>query len=87
MSPQSVENDDQIWVDRLQRWGVSGIVPALLDVLRPVGLVGSQLIIMAKPILTTFVAAEQIDQFTTLIEDPERLARLRRALEAKGEAV
>ncbi len=86
MPAQSLENDDQIWVDRLQRWGLSTVAPVLLDALRPLGLVSSQIIIMAKPVLTTFVSAAQIDQFTALIEDPDRLARLRRAIEAEGEA-
>ena len=86
MPTQPVVNDDQIWIDRFQRWGLSAVAPMLLDVLRPLGLVGSQLIIMAKPVLTSFVSAAQIDQFTDLIEDPDRLARLRQALEAGGKA-
>jgi acyl carrier protein phosphodiesterase len=83
MPTQPVVNDDQIWIDRFQRWGLSAVAPMLLDVLRPLGLVGSQMIIMAKPVLTSFVSAAQIDQFTDLIEDPDRLARLRQALEAE----
>ena len=86
MPAQSLDNDDQIWVERLQRWGLRNVAPMLLDALRPLGLVSSQIIIMAKPVLTTFVSAAQIDQFTALIEDPDRLARLRRAIEAEGEA-
>jgi acyl carrier protein phosphodiesterase len=79
-------DDDQIWIDRFQQWGLSAVAPVLLDVLRPLGLVSSQLIIMAKPVLTSFVSAAQIDQFTALIEDPDRLARLRQAIEAEGKA-
>jgi hypothetical protein len=79
-------DDDQIWVERFQRWGLRGLAPVLLDVLRPLGFVSSQLIILAGPLLTTFVPAAQLDQFTTLIEDPDRLARLRRALAAEAEA-
>jgi hypothetical protein len=86
MPSQSVIDDDQIWVDRFQRWGLSTVAPVLLDALRPLGLVASQLIIMAQPVLTSFVSAAQIDQFTALIEDPDRLARLRQALEAEGKA-
>jgi acyl carrier protein phosphodiesterase len=78
-------DDDQIWLDRLQRWQLRSIAPLLLDVLRPLGLVGSQLIIMAKPVLTSFVSSAQIDQLTALIEDPDRLARLRQAIDAEGE--
>jgi hypothetical protein len=55
-------------------------------VLRPLGLVGSQLIIMAKPVLTSFVSSAQLDQLTALIEDPDRLARLRQAIDAEVEA-
>ena len=86
MPSQSALDDDHIWIDRFQRWGLSAVAPVLLDVLRPLGLVGSQLIIMAKPVLTSFVSAAQIDQFTALIEDPERLARLRQAIETEGKA-
>jgi len=86
MSDQPVTDDDQIWLDRFQRWGLSGAAPVLLDVLGPLGLVSSQLIIMAKPVLTSFVSAAQIDQFTDLIENPDRLARLRRAFEVEGKA-
>ena len=79
-------DDDQIWVERFQRWGLRGFAPVLLDVLRPLGFVSSQLIIMAGPVLTTFVSAAQLDQFTALIEDPDRLARVRRALAAEAAA-
>jgi hypothetical protein len=78
-------DNDQIWTERFQRWKLLGFAPALLDVLRPLGFVSSQLIIMAGPVLTTFVSAAQLDQFTALIEDPDRLARVRRALVAEAD--
>jgi acyl carrier protein phosphodiesterase len=83
---QPVIDDDQIWLDRLQRWPLHSIAPLLLDVLRPLGLAGSQLIIMAKPVLTSFVSSAQLDQLTALIEDPDRLARLRQAIDAEAKA-
>ena len=86
MSDQAIADEDQIWLERFQRWRLGGFAPVLLDVIGPLGLVGSQLIIMAKPVLTSFVSAAGIDQFTALIEDPDRLARLRRAIEAEGKA-
>ncbi len=86
MPSQPILDDDQIWLDRLQRWQLRSIAPLLLDVLRPLGLVGSQLIIMAKPVLTSFVPSSQLDQLTALIEDPDRLARLRQAIDAEVEA-
>jgi hypothetical protein len=86
MAPQSVRDDDQIWVERFQRWGLRNFAPVLLDVLHPLGFVSSQLLIMAGPVLTTFVPAAQLAQFTALLEDPERLTRVRRALVAETEA-
>jgi hypothetical protein len=83
MAPHSMMDDDQIWVERFQRWKLHDCAPMLLDVLRPLGFVSSQLLIMAGPVLTTFVSAAQLDQFTALIEDPNRLARVRRALAAE----
>ncbi len=80
MTPQAVADDDQVWVARFQRWGLSGIAPILLDGLRPLSFVSSQLLTFATPLLTTFVDSAQIDQFVALLEDPDRLERLCRAL-------
>jgi len=86
MTSQHAVDDDQIWVERIQHWGLGGIAPLLLDVLRPLGFVGSQALILAAPILTTFVDAAQLDQLTALLEDPQRLERLRQSLAHEADA-
>lgn len=86
MTLHSQADDDRIWIERLQRWGLRGIAPALIDALRPLGFVGSQLIILGRPILTTFVDAAQLDQLSALIEDPDRLERLRHTLAHEADA-
>ncbi len=80
MTSQSAVDDDRIWVERIRQWGLGDVAPVLLDVLRPLGFVGSQLLILAKPVLTTFVDAARLDQVSALLEDPARLERLRQAL-------
>jgi hypothetical protein len=80
MTSQSVADDDQVWIARFQRWGLRGMAPILLDVLRPLGFVGGQVITLLSPLLTTFVDAAQLDQLVTLLEDPARLERLRQTL-------
>jgi hypothetical protein len=80
MTSQSAVDDDRIWVERIRQWGLGDVAPVLLDVLRPLGFVGSQLLILAKPVLTTFVDAARLDQLSALLEDPARLERLRQAL-------
>lgn len=80
MTSQSAVDDDRIWVERIRQWGLGDVAPVLLDVLRPLGFVGSQLLILARPVLTTFVDAARLDQVSALLEDPARLERLRQAL-------
>ena len=86
MTSQSAVDDDRIWVERIRQWGLADVAPALLDGLRPLGLIGSQLIILAKPILTTFVDAARLDQVSALLEDPARLERLRQALTREADS-
>lgn len=86
MTSQHTVDDDQIWVERIQQWGLGGVAPLLLDVLRPLGLVGSQALILAAPILTTFIDAAQLDRLTALLEDPQRLERLRQSLAREADA-
>ena len=86
MTSQHTVDDDQIWVERIQQWGLGGVAPLLLDVLRPLGLVGSQALILAAPILTTFIDAAQLDRLTALLEDPQRLERLWQSLAREADA-
>ena len=85
MTSQSVADDDQVWIARFQRWGLRGTAPVLLDVLRPLGFVGGQMITMFSPVLTTFVDAAKLDQLVGLLEDPVRLERLRHTLADEAE--
>ena len=83
MTPQSISDDKRVWVERLQRWGLGEIAPALIDALRPLGFIGSQAIVMAAPLLTAFVDASKLNDFAALLEDPERLAQLSRSFDAQ----
>lgn len=76
---------EHVWVDRLQRWGLSGIASTLIEALRPLGFLGSQAIIMASPILTTFINPDRLTNLSGLLEDPDRLARLSRLLDESDE--
>jgi hypothetical protein len=85
MIPPSMADDDRVWVTRFRRWGLSSYAPILLDVLRPLGFVAGQLLTFTAPVLTTFVDATQLDQFVALLDDPERLERLRLMLADEAE--
>ncbi len=79
MTTEPIANKS-IWVDRLQHWGLGGVASTLIDVLRPLGFFGSQAIIMASPVLTTFVDPDRLDRLSDLLEDPDRLSQLSRLL-------
>ena len=67
MIPPSTSQDDRVVGRPLQRWGLDEIAPVFIEVLRPFGPIGSQLLTVASPLLTTFV------------ERPDRLDHLDRA--------
>jgi hypothetical protein len=79
-TPHTVADEDQIWAARFRHLGLGSLAPVLLDAFRPLGLVSSQLLTMAAPVLTTFVNRVTLDQFTSLLEDPDRLERVSRLL-------
>jgi hypothetical protein len=81
MVPSSVSPIDQALADRLRRWGLADVAPVMLVALRPLGTVGGQLLTLASPILTTFVAPQRLDEWIELLDDQERLDQLTRLLE------
>jgi hypothetical protein len=85
MAPTSNSHDDQTWVARLQRWGLDDLAPGFIEVLRPFGAVGSQLLTLASPLLTTFIDADRLDQIVETLDDPDRLDQLLRNLDREAE--
>ena len=86
MIPPSTSHDDRVWVAhlwaaRLQRWGLDEIAPVFIDALRPLGPIGSQLLTLASPLLTTFVDDRQLDHWTDVLDDPDRLEQFARSLD------
>ena len=75
-----------VWVNRLQQWGLGGVASTLIDVLRPLGFFGSQAIILASPLLTTFIEPDRLDHLSGLLEDPDRLQQLSQLLDQSHEA-
>ncbi len=81
MIPPSTSHDDRVWAARLQRWGLDEIAPVFIEVLRPLGPIGSQLLTVASPLLTTFVDDQQLDHWIDLLDDPDRLEQFARSLD------
>ena len=85
MTPSSTSHDDRTWAARLQRWGLADLAPVFGEVLRPFGAIGSQLLTLASPLLTTFVDEGRLDQIVETLDDPERLDQFLRTLDREAE--
>ena len=88
MISQNARGDEelaQVWAARLQQWGVDGLAPLAVDILRPFGFLGAQALHLLAPVLTTFSSPAAIDQLASLLESPESLDRLSDAI-ASGAA-
>jgi len=85
MTPSSTPQDDQLWAARLQRWGLADIAPVFIEVLRPFGAIGGQLLTLASPLLTTFVDEGRLDRIVETLDDPDRLDQFLRSLDHEAE--
>ncbi len=81
MTPSSTSQDDRTWSARLHRWGLDDIVPIFIEVLRPFGAIGGQLLTLASPLLTTFINGDRLDQLIEMLDDPDRLEQFARSLD------
>ena len=50
------------------------------SVLGAVGFLGSQVLLFGQPLLTLFADAPSIDEFATVLDDPDLLAQIERRL-------
>jgi hypothetical protein len=85
MTPPSTSQDDRTWATRLQRWGLGDVAPVFLGALRPLGAVGGQLLMLASPLLTTFISEDRLDQIIETLDDPDRLDQFLRSLDHEAE--
>jgi hypothetical protein len=85
MTPTSTSQDDRAWAARLHRWGLADVAPVFIDVLRPLGAVGGQLLMLASPLVTTFMSQDRLDQLVETLDDPERLDQFLHSLEHGAE--
>ncbi len=86
MTQPSDFTDSSAWVARLRRWGLSEVTSVLIDELRPFGVVGSQLITLTTPVLSTFVDAQQLSRLADWLEDADRMEAFCRALESEEQS-
>ena len=72
------------WAARLDRWGLMPVAPVLLQVIRPLGFIGSQALLFGQPFLTWFADAQSLDELSSLLDDPDALDQIERRLTDAG---
>jgi len=75
------------WAARLERWGIAPIAPILLQVLQPLGFIGSQWVLFGQPLLTLFADAQSFEELSSLLDDPDALGQIERQLTDAGNRV
>ncbi len=85
MTPSPTSQDDRTWATRLQRWGLDELAPIFIEVLRPFGAIGSQLLTLTSPLVTTFMDEKRLDQIIETLDDPDRLDQILRDLDHEAE--
>lgn len=85
MTSSSTSQHDRTWAARLQHWGLGDIAPIFIEVLRPFSVLGSQLLTVTSPLLTTFIDGSRLDQIIEALDDPHRLDQFLRDLNREAE--
>ncbi|MFL7793644.1 MAG: hypothetical protein AB8I69_15995 [Anaerolineae bacterium] len=84
------EAEQSDWVNelagRIEQRGFSSLALMLIEFVRPFGFLGSQVLVMAQPLLTGIVNDTTVQQATILLDNPDLLNQLSATLEgAKAE--
>lgn len=60
----------QTWANTLQRWGLQEITAIFLDAVRPLNLLGAQVVYLGQPIFRQLVANDHLEALAKILEDP-----------------
>ena len=74
------------WAARLEQWGLAPAAPALFQVLRPFGFLGSQALLFGQPVLSLFADDQAIQELSALLDDENALDLIERRLQAPSES-
>jgi len=81
----SRDTEQQAWIEtwarRFERLGLSPVALVLLEIARAFGFLGSQVLLVAQPLVTGVVNDTTLERAVDLLESPEMLERFRVCLE------
>lgn len=81
----SRDTEQQAWIETWARHieilGLSPVALALLEIAHTFGFLGSQVLLVAQPLMTGIVSDTTLERALDLLESPEMLERFRVCLE------
>lgn len=81
----SRDTEQQAWIEtwarHIETLGLSPVALALLEIAQPFGFLGSQVLLVAQPLMTGIVNDTTLERAVDLLESPEILERFRVCLE------
>ncbi|NIV40569.1 MAG: hypothetical protein GWN58_67585 [Anaerolineae bacterium] len=75
----------EAWARHIKSLGLSPVALALLEIAHTFGFLGSQVLLVAQPLMTGIVNDTALERAADLLESPEMLERFRGCLE-RGES-
>lgn len=81
----SRDTEQQAWIEtwarHIETLGLSPVALALLEIAHTFGFLGSQVLLVAQPLMTGIVNDTTLERAVDLLESPEMLERFRVCLE------
>ena len=71
----------ETWARHIETLGLSPVALALLEIAHTFGFLGSQVLLVAQPLMTGIVNDTALERAVDLLESPEMLERFRVCLE------
>jgi len=62
----------QTWANLLHRWGLQEITAIVLDGVKPLNLLGAQVIYLGQPLFRQLVANDHLEALANVLEDPKQ---------------
>lgn len=73
----------QALASRIKALGLSSAALALIEIARPLRFLGSQILLLAHPLLAGLISNATVEHTLTLLDDPDALERLISRLEGE----
>ena len=65
-----LQKNREKWIESLYKLRLQNLTATFLEALGPMNLLGAQLVYLSQPVLSSFVAKEQTEDFAKILEDP-----------------